>query len=317
MFYRLKRYLATSWFNLGIRRITDTPPVTGDPESRLVLVSQLCHRDVPMYLLAVKSLARFVQPKRVVVLDDTTLTESDKSQLRQHIGPLDILPFTAVENRACPRGKTWERLLLIADLVESDYVVQLDSDTLTLQLPEAVLQHLEKNTSFTLAGDDGEDIVPASETVARMRPRLRDRNEHVQLVSEANLDQVMSVKPLRYVRGSSAFAGFGRNSFSRKSVEDFSMSMAQAIGRPKWDEWGSEQVTSNLVVANTPDAAVLPFSEYCYHRPELALDRRRFIHFMGTYRFRNGRYRRLGRQVIREISQSGWRSGPGPTHSGL
>jgi hypothetical protein len=178
----------------------------------------------------------------------------------------------------------------------------VDSDTLTLKEPEEVAAFVERNASFTLAGDDGESIVAAAEMAARMKPRVRDGSEHVQRVSEASLDRVFLDGPVRYVRGSSAFAGFGQGSCSRETVERFSMTMASIVGRAKWDEWGSEQVTSNLVVANTPGAEVLGFSEYCYHRPELEVENRTFVHFMGTYRFRLGRYRRLARRVIREMS---------------
>lgn len=302
MLFRLRRDLHTARFNFHVRGINSTPPVIGDPNSRLVLVTQLCHRDVSMYLLAVKSLARFVRPKKVCVLDDTTLTDHDRALLRRHIESLDIVPITAVENTACPKGSCWERLLFIADLVASDFVVQLDSDTLTFKNPKDVLMCLEGNISFTLAGDDGEEIVSAQEMSARMKPHARTGTEHVQVVSEANLDRVPSDKPLRYVRGCAAFAGFGKKSFSRKTVEHLSASMANTIGRVKWNEWGSEQVMSCLVVANIPGARVLPFSEYCYHRPELEMEGRTFIHFMGTYRFRLGRYSQLAKRVIRELS---------------
>jgi hypothetical protein len=302
MLFRLRRELVTARFNLGVRGIRSTPPMACDPHSRLVLVTQLCHRDVSMYLLAIKSLTRFIRPKRVFILDDMSLTDRDKALLRHHVQSIAIVPITSVENTACPKGSCWERLLFISDLAPSDYIVQLDSDTLTLRSPRDVLTCLKSNTSFTLAGDPGEDIVSAQEMSRRMKPQVRNGTEHVQLVAEASLDRVPSEKPLRYVRGCAAFAGFGKDSFSRKTVEHLSTSVASTIGQAKWSEWGSEQVASCLVVANTPGAVVLPFSDYCYHRPELEMDDRTFIHFMGTYRFRLGRYSQLARRVIRELA---------------
>ena len=301
MFFRLRRYLANAWFNAGIRGIRQTPPISCDSGSRLVLVSQLCHRDIDMYLLALKSLARFVAPRKVVVLDDSSLTASDKDVLRRHVQPVEIRSIHSVENGPCPKGKCWERLLLISESVGSDYVVQLDSDTLTLRPPRDVLRHLADNRSFTLAGDDGECIVQGPEMAARMQPRLKGHHDHVQMVAEASLDRVRDSGLDRYVRGSAGFAGFAKESFSRKRVEELSTVMGNTIGQSKWNEWGSEQVASNLVVANTPGAQVLPFRDYCYHRPELEMESRTFVHFMGTYRFRQGRYRRLGRQVVREL----------------
>lgn len=305
MLYRLRRHLVTAWFNLGVREIDRTPPLICDPGARLVLVTQLCHRDVSMYLLALKSLTRFVRPREVFVLDDGSLTGTDRERLARHVRPLEIVPVSAVANESCPRGKTWERLLFIADRAASDYVVQLDSDTLTLREPVELAQSLAANTSFTIPGDDGEEIVPAAAIAARMAPRARTGTEHVQLVAEARMDRVAAIPSLRYVRGCSAFAGFARGSMGRDTVERLSKAMEEAVGAKKWNEWGSEQVTSNLVVANTSGGQVLPFSRYCYHRPELSLDDRVFVHFMGTYRFRLGRYKRLARRVIRGLMGKG------------
>lgn len=305
MIFRLKRPLATARFNLKARGVRGTPPLAGDPASPVVLVSQVCHRDVSMYLLAVKSLARFVRPEKVFVLDDTSLTERDKATLRRHIRPLELLPITTVKNDSCPNGKTWERLLFIADIVPSHYVIQVDSDTLTLRRPKEVLAHIRDDTSFTLGEWQGQEIVSIQEASAQVKSQVKDGTGHVQLVSEANLDGLVCDKPLRYVRGSSGFAGFARNSFTREAVEHFSMNLSYLIGWEKWNEWGSEQVTSNFIVANTPKAAVLPFPEYCHHHPGLDVEPRAFVHFIGTYRFRDGRYARLARRVIRELAHNG------------
>lgn len=302
MLYRLRRQVATTWFNARVRGVRRTPPVICDPASPLVLVSQICHRDLDMYLLAVKSLARFVRPRKVFVLDDSTLTEQDHAALRRHVQPVEIRPLSSVDTGPCPRGKCWERLLLISEAVGGNYVIQLDSDTLTLKSPATVLQNVAENRTFTLAGDEGEDIVSAVEMAVRMRPTL-DEDDHVQTIAEASLDRVVG-EPLRYVRGSAGFAGFGKESFSRKTVEELSTLMSETLGSEKWSEWGSEQITSNLVVANTEGARILPFRDYCYHRPELEMKSRTFVHFMGTYRFRRGRYRRMAARVVRELMAS-------------
>jgi hypothetical protein len=302
MFHRLRKVVATAWFDFGVRGIERTPPLRCVPGPGPVVVSQVCHRDVSMYLLAVKSLARFVPPRQVFVLDDGSLTASDRRWLTRHVRPVEIIPVSAVANPNCPQGKTWERLLFIADLVPSEYVVQLDSDTLTLEEPREMIQCLRDNVSFTIPGDDGEHVVSAPEIAARMRPWASNGDGHVQVVAEAEMDQVTGIPNLRYVRGCSAFTGFARGSMDRGTVERFSKALEAALGPTKWNEWGSEQVTSCLVVANTPGARVLPFARYCYERPELKLEDRSFVHFMGTYRFRYGRYRRLGRRVVRELS---------------
>ena len=304
MLFRFKRKAATAWFSFNTREIYETAPSVCDPSGAAVFVSQVCHRDLPMYLLAVKSLAQYLRPRTVHVLDDTSLTERDKAILRRHIKPIEISPITKVKNTVCPNGGTWERLLFIADLALTSYVIQVDSDTLTLKCPNLVREHIGESVSFTLGEWPQQQIVFAREAAALVKGELNHRSSHVQMVSEANLDRMPTSDELRYVRGCSGFAGFARNSLSRSKVEKLSQEMATLVGQKKWREWGSEQVTSNLVVANSPKAEVLPFPEYCFHSPDADLESATFIHFIGSYRYHGGRYGRLARRIILQLHQS-------------
>ena len=301
MLYGLKRKFSTAWFRFNAREVFNTAPLHCDPSASALFVSQVCHRDIVMYLLAIKSLARHVRPQKVFVLDDTSLTQSDKEILRQHIQPIEILPVTSVANSRCPNGGCWERLLFISDQVPTAYVVQVDSDTLTLDAPQAVQKHIDGNHSFTLGEWRGQKIVSAGEAARSVKDQVANGSAHVQMVSEANLDRLESDKEAHYVRGSAGFAGFARASLSRDKVEIFSQSMARLIGKNKWSEWGSEQVTSNFVVANTDGAQVLPFPEYCFHSPEMDVEPATFVHFIGSYRFHGGRYAQLARRVIAQL----------------
>ena len=75
--------------------------------------------------------------------------------------------------------------------------------------------------------------------------------------------------------------------------------MQAAIGA-KWSEWGSEQVMSNIVVANIPGAIVLPHPKYAdCHKMQSEVTE--FIHFIGNCRFDDGNYARLGAQVIARL----------------
>ena len=67
----------------------------------------------------------------------------------------------------------------------------------------------------------------------------------------------------------------------------------------RWDEWGTEQVASNYLVANLPGTLVLPFPDY--GTPDRIASRPRFLHFIGSQRFTTGCYARTARAVIGEI----------------
>lgn len=271
-------------------------PVALDASARVVLVSQLQHKDVLLFLLAVKSFARRIALRAIHVLDDGSLTERDRSSLRDHVPGLALHELAEFRSAACPSGGTWERLLAIAALVRDHYVIQLDADTLTVGPIDEVRDCVAKQVAFALGTWDRQKLETMRErweTARRLTGRAAD---HVQVVAESHFDRLHGFESMRYVRGCSGFAGFAPRSFNREFVEAVSAQMRAAIGA-KWAEWGSEQVMSNIVVANIANAIVLPHPKYAdCHKMKPGVTE--FIHFIGSCRFDGGNYGRLGAQVI-------------------
>lgn len=303
MLYRVRRHLNSFWFNRGTRGILDTPPVRCDSHSAVTFVSQVCHLDVFMYLVALKSLTRFLAPRRVVALDDGSLTMTDRSWLIQQVPGLKLMRITEIHSDSCPSGGCWERLLFIATTVGDEYVLQIDADTLTLKSPREVLRCVSENQSFTLGTKMGPAIIPMTDRCAAAKGHVKAHPEeqHVQSLAEMHFDQLRGFHHLRYVRGNAGFAGYAKGSFTREVVRDFSAQMWAILGQQKWAEWGSEQVASNFVVANSPNAEVLPFSRYAYFEPSLEVERCAFIHFIGEHRFKRGTYRKLASSIVGEL----------------
>jgi hypothetical protein len=188
-------------------------------------------------------------------------------------------------------------LLLIADLVKDSYVVQLDSDTLTMNSIDAVAQCIEANRSFTLLGDQSyPEIEPMVSACLRSKGNL---SSMVQAVCERNFDQIPECASLRYVRGNAGFTGFARSSIDRQMIVTFS-DLMRRIAHQRWDEWGSEQVTSNLLIANSAEPHVLPFPKYLSYwaHSDVAYESASFIHFIGPHRFSNGFYIRSAQKII-------------------
>jgi hypothetical protein len=296
MFYRFKDRMRRMRFARECKGVLQSAPVALDGASDLALLSQLQHKDVLMFLLALKSFTRQIKPRAVYVVNDGSLSAADCDLLQDHVPRLTIFELPALRSRCCPSGGTWERLLAISALVEDHFVIQLDSDTLTLGTIAEVRHCIGKGAAFALGTWDNQKIETMrerSETARRLGP---GQSGHVQVVAEANFDQLADFGSLRYVRGCSGFAGFARKSFTREFVESISAQMQAAIGE-KWREWGSEQVMSNIVVANIPNAVVLPHPKYAdCHKMKPGLTE--FIHFIGDCRFDGGNYARLGTQVI-------------------
>ena len=299
MFYQLKDRVRRYRFARACKGVLQAPPVALDASSNLVVLSQVQHKDVLLLLLAVKSFARQVRPRTVCVLNDGSLSANDRAVLREHMPGVNLLELAEFRSALCPRGGTWERLLAIASLVRDHYVIQLDSDTLTIGSIEEVRHCIERQSAFALGTWNNQKIETMRERCETARKLAHQTDSHVQVVAEANLDKLDDFESLRYVRGCSGFAGFARQSFTREFVEAISGQMQAAIGA-KWSEWGSEQVMSNIVIANIPNAIVLPHPKYAdCHKMQPGVTE--FIHFIGSCRFDDGNYARLGAQVIARL----------------
>jgi len=299
MFYQLKDRMRRLLFARACRGILRASPVRIDPDSGMVVLSQLQHKDVLLFLLALKSFARRVAPRGVYIVDDGTLTASDRSRLADNIPGVTLLRRLDFASERCPRGGTWERLLAISDIVRDHYVVQLDSDTLTVGAIDEVRHCIERQTAFALGTWDRQRIETMRERCTEARALMGRNASHVQLVAEGHFDRLARYDSLRYVRGCSGFAGFPRRSFEKSFVEETSAQMQAAIG-DKWAEWGSEQVMSNIVLANIANATVLPHPKYAdCHKMQSSVTE--FIHFIGSCRFEGDRYARLGAEIIASL----------------
>jgi len=303
MFFRARRALGRAWFNFNSRALLRTPPVHSS-DDRLTIVSMLCHGEIVMYLLAVKSFcAQLDRSPKVVILDDGSLTQSDRDTLYLHLPEARIVPIAEVPPDRCPKGSCWERLLLISDLVKESYVVQLDSDTLTAGPIAEVRNCIDANRSFTLMGDRSHpEVEPMLDACARLKSNL---SPLVQPVCERSFDQLPEAASLMYVRGNAGFTGFAKGSIDRGKVAWFS-DLMRRIAHATWDDWGSEQVTSNLLIANTADSHVLEFPKYLSYwaHPDVPYDKASFIHFIGPFRFANGFYVRSARKVIAKLTSA-------------
>jgi hypothetical protein len=287
-------------------RVLATPPAVPLADG-VVLFSMIGTRVLAPYLVAAKSLHHHLGRGRFVVMDDGTLTVADRAALAHHLGDPQVLALADIDTGPAPRGGTWERLLAILDLRATDYVIQLDSDTVTLGPVPEVQAAIDAARSFTLFGDArGAEmgVLPAADFVARNPPGIDARaREHVQGRIEAALADI-AIPGLNYVRGCSGFAGFAPSSSGRALVEAFTREAERLLGRDKWSEWGSEQVTSNVVIANDPDPAPLPYARYTNFwnaplGPDVA-----FAHFIGTYRHHGRAYRDATRTAIKELANT-------------
>ena len=300
-FKAVERRLGKRLHEREARAVLETPPIV-PADDGLVLFSMIGTAVVIPYLLAVKTLHRELKRGRVVLLDDGTLTAGDRKLLARHLGDPEIIPIAKVDTGRCPQGGTWERLLTILDRRQDDYVIQLDSDTVTVGGITEVVEAVGANRSFSLAGGAREaplGFLPLPEFASLFYPG-GPQSGHIQVEIESRLDQLPDPETRRYARGCSGFAGFSRGGPGRAAAERFSVE-AEGIVGGRWREWGTEQVTSNYVIANEAGSVLLPEKRYFNYwnspwDPDVG-----FLHFVGAYRYANGAYRRATAQALKRL----------------
>jgi hypothetical protein len=291
---KARRFWQSRRFDWAVSEILNTAPLE-PKEDEPTIVSMLCHADIMMYLLAIKSFYHCLGRGRIVIINDGTLSSQDVKLLNDHVKPSEIIKAESLNSAICPRYISWKKLFCIANCIKDSFTIQLDSDTLTVGEITEVRQHIDTGTSFILGTWKNQEIGSMSEAVqaARANP-----SEHVQMVAERNFDKLPDFRSLRYVRGCSGFDGFARNLFELHDLEELSQQMFKLIGN-KWNEWGSEQTASNIIVANATKSRVLPYPKYYSYWGDA--ENATFVHFVGTHRYSSGLYAREAKQVIKAL----------------
>ena len=282
-------------FDAVAARILQTKPLQMD-DSGLMFASMCSHADVTRYLLALKSIYRFVGTGTALVINDGSLTEEDKQTILRHVPLCGFVDIGAVERGPCPKGGAWERLLQIVDLTRDHYVIQIDSDTLTRGPVDELVSAWRENRSWLLGTNAGETVDSAAD-VAKMVRGWPPNPRSIVMLAEMALGDIPELAATRYCHASAGFAGFARGAFTREAVYGFSQAMQAHIG-PRWTDWGTEQVTSNWVIANAPNPLVLPFARYACFEPWVDPATRTFLHFIGTYRYDGNVYRKMAEEVL-------------------
>jgi hypothetical protein len=271
------------------------PLVRGDLP--FTLLSMVQKRDVESYLVAVKSFAHFANPGRIIVVCDPSIDDHDRAVLRQHVPHVELHGADQFTHPSMPRGGTWERLFAIAGFVRDDYVIQLDADTLTLQPVPEVIDAVRSGKGFVLGEKPDTALRSLSATRENALPWMKP-GAHIQGIAETEMVNAGLPENARYVRGCSGFTGFPRSTEMQGAMIDFSQRMTDKLGAD-WKRWGTEQVTSNYLVANAAGTVVLPFPKY--GTPDCATAETAFFHFIGSMRFINSKYETTSRHAIRLI----------------
>lgn len=304
MLYKLRRQWANSRFGRATVGIFETPPIKLK-EAPWTIVSMVSNASyVQMYLLSLKSFYSRLGAGKVTAIVDRNMPTTLRDLLQYHIRGIRLCDIEDIDTGSCQQGGTWERLLFLLDHSRDEYAIQLDCDTLAFGADVSEVRYCaENNIPFTLS-NLGNPVVQMDVMGPQSR---RDPSDYIGVVAERLFDEYPEAQSLKYVQGSSGFTGFAKNGFTRDQIEDFDRNMRDMLGE-RWSEWGTEQTASNFAIANSPGAVALPYPKYANFGPECVrtgLAGRKFLHFIGTYRFHDMTYGKLGRKVINELTNGG------------
>jgi hypothetical protein len=215
--------------------------------------------------------------------------------LAYHLDNPEIRSIAAVDVAPCPQGGCWERLLTLLELRRENYVIQLDSDTVTLGSVPEIERAIADGRDFTLLGGVEAAWLPVGAFVNSV-----PTSAHIQARTEGAMAQLAGEVGgmSHYVRGCAGFAGFAPGGLGRELAGRFSLAASSLLGSEAWAQWGSEQVMSNVIIANEGQPVLLPYDRYFNFWNEPIEAEGAFIHFVGTYRFHGGAYSHAARQAI-------------------
>ena len=299
---RLHARLRRDWhrlsFERAVRGVQQCAPLARGPLP-LIVLSMVQSRDTLPYLLALFSFTRYLNPARVVVVCDPSMTAADLQTLKTMVPHIELRRAEEFRHPALPVGGCWERLSAVTEYAASNYVIQLDADTVTRSAIDEVRQAVLASSSFVLGERPQQRVTTLEEAQAFATPWQKP-GLHIQGVAEYVLPRA-ALSGSRYVRGCAGFTGFHRTTGLRERLIEFSDQLRQLTGA-RWTEWGTEQVASNYLVANLDGTTVLPFPDY--GTPDQLAADPRFVHFIGSQRFETGHYAEIAGQVIRELAQA-------------
>ena len=222
---------------------------------------------------------RFLRGCRAVLSTSPARVREDGVVIFSMIGTRVLLPYLVA-------AKSFQ-----AQLGRGRFAI-LDDGTLTAADKEVLAHHLGNPPITPIASVDTGPC-PRGGTWERLLTILDLRQGDYVIQIDSDVVALGPVGEVAAAQGKAAPGGEGR-----ALAEAFSQEAERLLGADYWAEWGSEQVTSNFVVANEPEARLLPYDRYLNFWNEPVSEGAGLVHFIGTYRYHRGAYLAAARRAI-------------------
>ncbi|HXH23617.1 MAG TPA: hypothetical protein VNI78_00120 [Vicinamibacterales bacterium] len=315
MFFALRSRVNYWYFRRQTRDIYRSAPMRCDPGAACEVHTMLRAIDVPLYLLAVKSLLRYTPPLAVIIYSDGTLEGEAEQVLRRHLPGCRVVSKAEADERAraalgagsfLHRWRdvdiSYRRLMDTELWSAAPKRIIMDSDVLTVQRPDELIDWIAHGTSPVLLGQ-----APTPEVEARLAREPAEvpkpDTRHVQQIFVARL-RMLSERlgmPDRFLHGTSAGFYACGHELSLPRIERL-LHAALEVGIPM-HRWGGEQCIVIYLLTAAGATRLDPerhfnFGPRYVERCQSAA----IVHFFGTHRFYRHVYTAMARRVAGSLA---------------
>lgn len=302
-FFKIYNRILKKNSNLVFRAVLGTPPCETDPHAETILFTLLDRSNYCAYLLAAKSFLQYTPRLRVVIQSDGSLTQAITKTLRDHLPGVEI--FDDRESRKLIADSADPQLLaalppleqchilLVHKLLSVLYrcpgkkVILFDSDLLFFRAPAFVVDWIEDGDPQSCFHSDGGSL---------LAPEFKKIGFDF---SRVDINQF-----------NSGFIGF-HNGWDQSCLIEVVRRIVE-YDPNLLQNWEIEQAIWAVLFNEIPQPVNLDVVSKDYvasgYWPYRRIKESVFAHFVGSIRFKNLRYLRAARVVIRELKDAGFPS---------
>jgi len=289
--------------NIVFRKVLNTPPVQSNPSSDTILYSALNQVNCNAYIIAVKSFLRFCPDVSVVVQNDGDLEKESLANLSSHIEGIRIFSkesmFAIIDEKMSDDVKTvmppveeynsytpvrilYLKCLNVIARFPGKKVIFLDSDMLFLKYPAFIVDWVAQNYHSDFYGEGGS------------------------FLSERFHAMGFPFKSLDIKNFNSGLLGIGGEIKTEQLARVFKI--LRKYDPSIFYEWEIEQSVWSVLLSERENPVNLDSLENVYigsgWRSYSDLKKNAIVaHFVGSIRFKNFRYIRLARYVMKELKK--------------
>jgi hypothetical protein len=306
MFYRLRKSLSYSYFQYRTRDILKSAPIACNPDGSCEVHTMLSAADMPLYLVAIKSLLRFHNGMAVVVHSDGTLRDDQIELLKQQIPQCRVVTAPEADALAARTlagneflqqwrnlDASYRRVVDTELWCRTPRRIIMDSDILFMREPTEVIQWMASGTRPFLMGQPPKPAAPVSATPEK---------KHIQTVFKEKLTDMTAALGWPRIFEDGTTSGFYGclSEVSLPRIEEV-IRKATEVGIPM-HEWGGEQCTV-IYLLSISNPIRLDEHRYFNFFAEYAdrLQRASLAHFIGTDRFYRQMYTGLASEMVAQL----------------